>query len=305
MYVIIEAKEIILNRIEVAQFLISFFSGIKAQQRLPQAPPAGTAIKPFLKLVLSLKRSLPVSIPLLTDLAALASAGSSGEAGIASSSGVLGKRIERRYIRLCRIQEELGRLTRKKTASGDTGSSAGKTGSEGKVWEDYVFSQIDFSRYRKMEEKEFDALFPEGLHDFDETFFKKNFNRGSKEIQSVIEGSYKKTGGQYMLQRETPLVLSVMRTLETSLETSPLFTATEVGSELKNIFAFLDGSAEKNELPPGAELLYPLLVLSLDNIHIRHDDGMTTKLFIAEKGDLSGTFRPGDKPWTLVLIPRN
>ena len=234
---------------------------------------------------------LPFSLPLLRDMADLA-------AGKNRVTGPLKRRIERYYIRLCRLQEELGRLELKKAALGATLGISGY-----KTFEDFAFSQIDFSRYRKMDEKDFDELFPEGLRDFDETFFKKNFNLGRREIQSVIEGSYKKIEGQYMLKRETPLVLSLMRTLETSLETSPLFSAGEINEELQKLLDFIEGGRAKGKLLPGMERLFSLLVLSLDNVLITHGDGMTTKLFISPGGDLSGTFRPGNKPWTLVLIP--
>jgi len=161
-----------------------------------------------------------------------------------------------------------------------------------------------------MDEKDFEDLFPEGLTDFGGAFFKKNFGRGEKEIQSLIAESYKKTKGIYTLRTgvpgETTLIISIMRTLETSLETLPLFTAEETEEELKNLLEFVEGSSKKSprkEELPGVERLYPLLVSGLDNVLIRHKDGMTTKLFISPGGDLSGTFRPGNKPWTVVLIP--
>ena len=102
-----------------------------------------------------------------------------------------------------------------------------------------------------------------------------------------------------------------MRTLETSLQTVPLFSAGEITGELEKLLDFLDGAKEKDrnsrehpgkaKLLPGMELLYILALLALDNVIITHEDGMTTKLFVSPAGDLSGTFRPGGKPWTLVL----
>ena len=313
-----------MNRVEVNNFLKSFFAEIETASRARQKPPGRTQLKPFLELILSLKRDLPLSIPLLRDLANMAKAGMVAASGKDNEAGLLRRRIERRYLRLCRISNELGRLDLKKAAAGASmGITHGKTQDAAqntagyKTLEDFVFSQIDFSRYRKMDEKDFNKLFPEGLEDFDESFFKNNFGLDKTEIQSAIEGSYKKTEGEYLLQRETPLVLSVMRTLETSLEAAPLFTAGEITEELQSLLGFLEGGTEgsmgenrekrerpgKGKLLPGTEQLYALLVLSLDNILITHEDGMTTKLFISPRGNLSGTFRPGDKPWTLVLIP--
>ena len=260
-----------MNRLEVKRFLASFFAQLNSKTRLDS----------FYDLVLSLKRDLPLSIMLLRDLASLAAG---------RETVLLKRRMDRRYYRLCRISEELGRLDIKKAAGGSRANS----------FEDYVFSKIDFSRYRSMDEKEFETLFSEGLTDFDEAFLKKNFGHDRKEIQSLIEGSYDKTDGFYKLRKETALVLSVMRTLETSLESLSLFTDEEIMTELRALLNFV-GEKPQKSLP----LMYPLMVNSLDNRQFPHEDGMTTKLFISPQGDLSGTFRPQDKPWTMVLIPRS
>jgi len=221
-------------------------------------------------------------VPFLRDLSDLVS-------GKHRGSGPLKRRIERLYTRLCLLQGELGRLDLKKAR---LGAALGVNGY--KTLEDYAFSSIDFSRYRSMSEKDFDSLFPEALTDFDENFFKSNFFMGRKEIQSVIEESYQKAEGEYRLLRENSLILSVMRALETSLEAVPLFTPEEIAAELQSL---PDTVREKLPKP-----FYPVLVSSLDNALVSHNDGMTTKLFLTD-GGLSGTFRPGDKPWTQVLVP--
>ena len=261
-----------MKRPEVIRFLRSFFSELK------NADPAAQPLKPFFDLILSLKRNLPLSIPLLRELADFAK----------GNEGPLFRRIDRRYHRLCRLQEELHSLDLKKAAHGNVKSF---------ILEDYVFSQIDFSRYRQMGEKDFGRLFPDGLGDFDDAFFKKNFRLGRDEIRAVIEGSYKKEDGLYKLQRENPLILSVMRTLETSLEDSPLLRPAEIEEELKNLLDFI-----KSEKIPHMELLYPLLVSSLDNATVSHEDGMTTRLFVSAQGELSGTFQPAGKAWTRSLL---
>ena len=248
-----------------------------------------TTLKPFLDFIISLKQDLPVFIPILRDLALLGT--ESGKA-----SGVLKRRIERRYVRLCRVQGELGRLDLKKAAPGVSP-------------EDYVFSQIDFSRYREIEETDFIFFFQEGITDFDESFFKKNFGPDHGEIRSLIEKSYEKADGTYIIKHENPkyeilLTLSVMRTLDTSLEDSPLFTAEEISAELKSLFNYLGGSAVFSPADfRNTDKLFSLLVLNLDGVIVTHKDGMETKLFISPKGDLSGIFRPGNKPWTRILIP--
>ena len=179
-------------------------------------------------------------------------------------------RLERRYLRLCRNINELGRLDFKKAAPGTSP-------------EDFVFSRIDFSRYREILEKDFDLLFLDGLADFDDAFLRKNFKLGREEIRSLIERSYKKIEGSYKLRQESPLILSIMRTLETSLEDLPLFSTEDIREH--------------------SETLYPLLLSSLDGVTVTHRDGKTTKLFLSAEGALSGTFQPGGKPWTRVLVP--
>ena len=235
-----------------------------------------------LEISLLLDRLCDFPLPRLRDLA-------DWVGGKDSGSGPLKRRIERFYMRFCRLQEELSRLDLKKARLGATLGVNGY-----KTLEDYAFSSIDFSRYRKIAETEFGKFFPEGLTDFDESFFKRNFFLGRKEIQSVIEESYQKAEGEYRLLRENSLILSVMRTLETSLEAAPLFTPEEIAAELQS----LPGPVREKLPKP----FYPVLVSALDNALVTHNDGITTKLFIAG-GGLSGTFRPGDKPWTQVLIP--
>lgn len=201
--------------------------------------------------------------------------------------------MERIYTRLCRLQEELGQLDLKKARLGATLSIDGY-----KTLEDFAFSSIDFSRYRSIPEKDFDKLFPEGLTDFDDSFFRENFRLGRGTIQTIIEKSYKKEDGTYQLKQESPLVLSLMRSLETSTKTVPLFTVADVAAELQKM-----PTAQVPTAGIDAKQLYPLLVRSLDNMAFTHEDGTATRLFISAQGDLSGTFQPGGKPWTQALVP--
>jgi hypothetical protein len=243
-------------------------------------------LKPFLDYVLSLSidESMPfyASIPILRELTSLAA----NAVAAAGETRPVKKRINRVYLRLCRLQEELGRLDLKK---------AKPNISLGLSLEDFIFSSIDFSRYREINENYFTTLFSEGLADFGDGFFKKNFNRGRSEIKTLIEQSYKKAEGVYKIGKESPLILSVMRTLETSLDTLPIFSLEEITEEFDRIPAKYGGRENQ-------EKLYSLLVSSLDGVVITHDDGMTTKLSVTASGELAGTFRPADKPWTLVLI---
>jgi hypothetical protein len=242
-------------------------------------------LKPLFNLVLS----QPLSIPILRELALL----STDTTSAIPEEGPLRKGIHRRYLRLCRLQGELAGLDLKKAKPGDS-------------LEDFVFSRIDFLRYREMEANYFETLFLEGLKDFGEAFFKEKFYLDKKEIQSMIETSYEKTEGLYRLQRENSMILSVMRTLETSLEDLPLFTPEEIGEELKKLPGFDDGSL--GSFSPeirNLDTLYSLLVLCLDGVVITHEDGIETKLALSTEGNLEGIFRPDNKPWTRILIPMN
>ena len=241
-------------------------------------------LKPFMDLVL--KQHHYHSIPLLYDLAEPMKT----RIGAKVEGKIQGK-IERRYLRLCRITEELARLDFSKAKAGDSP-------------EDFIFSTIDFSRYREINGPYFLKLFLEGYDDFSDGFFKNNFGLAKEELQPLISGSYKKTETTYKLLHENPLILSLMRTLETSMEESPLFTLEEIQSELKKLSALL---GRKTIFPCGniqsTDMLFQLLVFSLEGTSITHGDGMITELFISGTGELAGTFKPGGKAWTRVLIP--
>jgi len=250
-------------------------------------------IKPFLNLALSLQ-NLRLSTPILHNIATLTSkTDHQGASGGFLSKGILHSRLSRHYLRLCRVSGELDRLDLKKAAPDSHRNFS---------LEDFVFSGIDFSRYREINEKDFSLFQPEALGDFSEEFFKKNFGLYRSEVQSVIEGSYEKKVGQtgmvkYKLTRENPMILSIMRTLEISLENSPLFTIEEIQKEAEK----LPGISGKNLSE--MDELYRQLVFCLNGVSVTHIDGMVTKLFVSHEGKLSGVFRPGNKPWTRVLIP--
>ena len=279
-------------------------------------------LRSFFELVLSINKDdeagdredPSLSLPLLRNLAVLSIA-------LKGEPGLLGRKINRHYYRLCRVQEELGRLDFNKAPGSASSASASMTDLSrvSESFEDFVFSQTDFSRYRTMEEKYFERLFPEGLTDFEESFFKKNYGLGRMEIREIIEGSYKKENGLYKLQRENSLILSIMRALDTSLENSKLFSMEEIQEELDKLSLIIKDGGDGAPDIPAAEELYPLLVLDLDGLTISHDDGMKTKLFIraVDKGaledtgapgdtgsglELAATFMPGNKAWTRVLI---
>jgi hypothetical protein len=259
----------------------------------------------FLDFISSLRQSLPLSIPLMREVAALAGPGEANPS--LPVNGILWGRINRSYLRLCRIQEDLEKIDFAQAAPGV-------------IPEEYVFSRINFGRYREIKENEFDVFFLEGIKDFDEEWWIDNFSLGRNGIKTLLENSYANTKGIYQLKKESPLILSVMRTLDTSMEIIPLLGAEEIHREMENLSGFLGpgryhsaegqirenpGNSSSRQGPvtgPNEEHVFSILIRSFDNVTIRHEDGMETKLFVNVRGDLSGTFRPKGKPWTRVLI---
>ena len=99
-------------------------------------------LKPFLDLVLSIKKGSSNAISLLCELAILGT-------NNGPLDGLIKRRVDRIYFRLCRLQEEMSLLDFKKAKPGVSA-------------EDYVFSCIDFSRYKEVAEADFENLFLEG-----------------------------------------------------------------------------------------------------------------------------------------------
>ncbi|MDR1306504.1 MAG: hypothetical protein LBK74_02885 [Treponema sp.] len=204
-------------------------------------------------------------------------AGSAAEA----LTNTIRQRVESRYRRICFVYRELAKLDAAAQKSGAPEVSA-KDKAEGNAtgsFEDFVFSRIDFSIYKKIDAEEFRLLFDEGLADYEELFFRKAFAMNREQVRETIQASYIRVGPFYVCKGAGPLLLSIMRTLHTSLEFAPLLA----GNDAVN-----------------AEQL-GLLTAALDGVVIRHDDGMETRLFIKDDS-LYGTFRPMNKAYTLMLV---
>jgi hypothetical protein len=210
------------------------------------------------------------------------------------------QRIESRYRRIRFVHEELVKLDR--AAKKQMGNIPHGDGSSGPAYngnfEDFVFSHIDFSVYKKIDAEEFRLLFDEGLADFEEAFFQKAFTMNRENVRSTIKSAYIKVGTFFVSKSAGPLILSIMRTLHSSLEFAPLLTSPP---DL--------ASPEQLRATAGA----------LDGTTIRHDDGMETLLFVPKEGSnpqtvkpqstgsslpvLCGTFHPLNKAYTITLIP--
>ena len=211
------------------------------------------------------------------------------------------RRIESRYRRIVFVHRELAKLdaaakqsfsaSESEDGKNDVTEKSGEsTKTMGRNFEDFVFSHIDFSVYKKIDAEEFRLLFDEGLSDYEESFYQKNFAMNSEEIRGIINGSYIKAGPFYLCKKAGPLLLSIMRTVHTSLDFAPLLGADDIS---------------------GPEQLREVVGV-LDALVIHHDDGMETRLFVPKKTMntagtdslplLCGIFHPLGKPYTVTLI---
>ena len=198
------------------------------------------------------------------------------------------RRIESRYRRLLFVHQELEKLN----ALAKLEPSAKTTGDNtlsNRSFEDFVFSRINFSIYKKIDTEEFTLLFCDGLQDYEDAFYTNFFSMSREEVRKTINGSYVRAGPFYLCKKSSHLLLSIMRTMHTSLDFAPLLGADDI--------------ADRDQLKAVAGVL--------DGLVIRHDDGMETKLFIPQAADpnmqdmalLCGTFHPLGKACTVTLIP--
>ncbi|MDR0586337.1 MAG: hypothetical protein LBG26_03765 [Treponema sp.] len=200
-------------------------------------------------------------------------------------TALIRRRIESRYRRIRFVHQELAKINAKTPPGTVYGGS----------FEDLVFSTIDFSVYCKIDAEEFSLLFDEGLADFDETFYQKAFKTNRENIRETIFRFYLKAGPFYVCRKTNPLILSIMRSLHTSLEFAPLFAMDDFAGDST-------GRAEQ----------YRAIIAALDGVVIRHDDGMETRLFTRgpkanakteeKTAPLWGTFYPLGKAHTIPLL---
>ncbi|GHU07889.1 hypothetical protein FACS1894151_02900 [Spirochaetia bacterium] len=235
-------------------------------------------------------------IPVFNDLSAL-----TGATELRGSDGIITRRLERRHRRIHFVQDELGKLDFKQAKPGEN-------------LEDFVFSHTDFSVYRNISAEDF-RLFDEGLEDFEDRFFVQAFNLQRRDVIGLIRRGYSnKSKGGYTINRENPLLLSVMRSLHTSLDFAPLITQTEVNGEwqkLLNLLIASYGSPANRPLPPEEELLarlYATLLALLDGVTVKHRDGAKTELRAETVNQnnsariiLKGIFHPRGRPYTINL----
>jgi hypothetical protein len=274
----------------------SFFTGLKNKSY------DNNAVKQFLKDLADIPAAV-LALPILRDMAEL----SDGKKVPAyPGGGIIGTRLESRYRRICFVSQELGKLDFKKAQPGMR-------------FNDFVFEQTDFGIYKKIAPEDFHLFYETGLDDFDDGFYKKNFGINRAAVRTIINRIYRQIDSSYCCREEkilrNPLLISIMRTLHTSLEFAPLIEHDELLRECTGLIRFLldQSDLEKDmffHLARGFNELFCRILCCLHNATVTQSDGMDTTLFTAPADDtpgaaltLWGTFRPYNKAHTIALVP--
>jgi hypothetical protein len=235
-----------------------------------------------------------LAAPILADIAALCAAAPGGTTDAAASWGPVRRGLNRRYLRVRFVQRELERLDFKKAPPGVR-------------FNDFVFTQIDFSAYKKIPVEEYSLYSREGLEDFDPTFFTRNFRLSRETALDLIQRAYIRIGGFYYIRQKkllsNPLLMAVLRNLQTSLDFAPLFTSEAVRDECRT----LSRDAGSGAAPLPEDRLNRLPETALTALHgasMIHPDGMKTDLSAMREGNillLKGAFHPHGKTYTITL----
>ncbi|MDR2185020.1 MAG: hypothetical protein LBO80_05055 [Treponema sp.] len=285
----------------------TFFASLK------EKPPDKRSTGRFLRDLFEMDPP-PDFMPVLRDAAALAAGAYRIRTGAA---GAVAARLNRRYLRLRFVQEELGKLDFKKAKNGT-------------AFDDFIFEQTDFSTYNKIDEDIFRQFYIDGFDDFSSAFFEKAFGISREAALAAVRKGYQRTGTLYLQRKSgTPdgsgglprfLLLSIMRTLQTSLDFLPLIAAEEILAECNALIRFLQKETRPLQetlidaesffyLARNFNIFFGCLLCSLDKAVFTHDDGMET-LLTAGPGQgkaagnlaLYGVFHPGGKACTIPLV---
>jgi hypothetical protein len=274
----------------------SFFTGLKNKTCNHEA------VKQFLADL----PDIPVNalaIPVLREIRDLsAGAGAPAYPG----GGMIRTGLESRYRRIRFVYQELKNLDFKQAKPGV-------------LFDDFVFEQTDFEIYKKIPKEDFYLLYDAGLEDFDDKFYKKKFGINRNAARTIISQMYRQDDSSYYCKEEkilrNPLLISIMRTLHTSLEFAPLIERKELLKECTGLIRFLLTQSDMGKdmffyMAQGFNELFYLLLCTLHNVTVVQSDGMSTTLFTASAGGaaasaftLWGTFRPLNKAHTIPLVP--
>jgi hypothetical protein len=254
----------------------------------------------FLSSLAVMPMSAQGELPLLTDIAALCAGTPGVEPDTAASWGPVRRGLNRRYLRIRFVQGELERIDFKQAKPGVK-------------FKDFVFERIDFSIYKKLSPEEYSLYSPEGLEDFESAFFMRNFRLSREQALALIHGAYTRIGGFYYIRQKgmlsNPWLMSILRTLQTSLEFAPLFTKEAIRKEYRAALCSIrrSGEGEDSAFLPEEEAgrLFVSLLRALHGASMLHSDGMKTDLAALWKENalfLKGAFHPQGKTYTSTLV---
>jgi hypothetical protein len=263
---------------------------LRALGTLPAKSPRPGLLLGIASLAAALPSALPAALPV-------------------DRAGPLGARLNRRYLRVRTVQDELGKLDFEKARPGV-------------ALDDFVFEQTDFSMYKKISAGEF-SLFSAGLEDYDDDFYAGTFRMDREKTGAVINSAYKRIGAFYYMNQEkhlhNPLLMAVMRTLHTSLAFRPLVSGEELRDEFTAVVQYLAANKviEEKTFSPAFQnfnAVYCDFLKLLDGSAVLHADGMITELAAFAAGPvteaastgggeiaLKGIFHPRNKAYTMRL----
>ncbi|MDR0388687.1 MAG: hypothetical protein LBH73_01295, partial [Spirochaetaceae bacterium] len=236
-----------------------------------------------------------LELPLLKEIREFPAlpGGTQGSAG----RGKAAAKLERRYQRLCFVQESLEHVDFKRLKPGQD-------------FEAFMLGQADFSRYALIDEKIFTGLFIGGLDDYPDSFFGSMFGMNREAIRALMLASYAEKAGKRLLVKNRLFILSVMRSLHSSLDFAPLWDKEAVVNEIDAVLAFFAGRGIIGQRPSAAlkaksaELFLCLLNL-FHHTEYFHEDGVKTKLYLTPfRGyiSLAALFSPLGKAHSLSLV---
>jgi AraC-like DNA-binding protein len=231
---------------------------------------------------LSCLDEIPADLPIMKNIICLNKGGT-------DTNGILGRRIKRRYERLCFIQKE-------QPYPAGSASPAKR-----------VPGLVDFTVYKKIPEDKFHLFFGNGLMDFSDEYFINTFGITAENIRSYIDKAYQKRDSWYYLK--DPRILHIMRSLSISLHWKPIFGEDEFSLEYTGLIRELENRGLVNgdivkELSKITALLYYRFFCALDSASVVHADGMRTDLRIQKNSGyvfLTGIFRPQNRPHAITL----
>jgi hypothetical protein len=236
-------------------------------------------LKPFLTAL----PVLPLDLPLLQGI---------GKYLSGDTNNIVTKNIDRRYRRIAFVQQSLEKIN----------FSKAKPDSK---FEDFIFAQSDFSIYEKIDAETFQCFYIDGLDDLSDDFFTRILSRNKSEIQNIISARFKLVDGFYVSDGN-PFLISILRSIHTSLDFAPFPNQNQCYSELEKLLEFLQKNVNLPDrffqyLAQEEDDLFCALLGLFDKTEIMHRDGMKSRFVFGEENGNAALFivyHPHGKAYT-------